>query len=314
MRRFCLALICLGLAWAAGSCPVWADSHRMRICGPPVAESLVFAVMAQKDLAPVEFIPWNSPDQARAMIIGKNVNAAIVTTSAAAAFFAKGLDVRIAGVFNCPLWVVSSNDRAQGLPLDGVLLFPFGPKEMPELLFDIVFDRSCPELETRHTGGALEAVNLMLLGRAHHALLAEPAATLAVLKSKNTGGTGLVRHLDIRRVWKDKFKGMPLYVSALAVFGPAHNKEDIRAVANAYAGARQWVMENPDKAVALAKDAVPSLVAQMPGADSFKPAGQLFNTPADFDAAFFFLNQIHDRFPGAVGDRPPLRSLFMGEE
>ena len=314
MTQWCRTLVYLFLAWALGACPAQADAP-MRICGPPVAESLVFAVMAQKGLAPVAFIPWNSPDQARAMIAGKRVDAAIVTTSAAATFLAKGVDVRIAGVFDSPLWVVSSRDRAKGMPLDGVLLFPFGHREMPELLFDIVFGRPCPDLETRHTGGALEAVNFMLLGRAHHALLAEPAATLAVLRSEKAGGSGLVKHLDIRQVWKDKFRGMPLYVSALAVFGPAPgNRERIRDVVMAYADARQWVGDHPHKALALAGKAAPALAAQMPDAGRFKPAGQLSDRSADFDAAFFFLNRIHDRFPAAVGNSRPVETLFMGEK
>ena len=305
-----LTLVLIGMAG-----PVSAEVSRLRISGPPVAESLVFAVMAHRNMVPVSFIPWQSPDQARAMIAGGQVDASIVTTSAAAIFFNRKMPVRIAGVFDSPLWVVSVRDRAGGLPLDGVLFFPFGHREMPEMLFETVFGQTTPNLERRHAGGALEAVNLMLLARGHHALLAEPGASLAVLKSQKQGCPELVKHVDMRRAWQKRFGGMPLYVSSLAVFGRTLDRPDvIQRVVRAYPTARQWMMDHPDQALAIARELTPAVAAQVPSPEKLTPAGRLFSGPSDFDAALFFLNQLHERFPGAAGDRPPARAMFLGTE
>ena len=109
------------------------------ISGPPVAESLVFAVMADQGFCrePVKFVTWHSPDQARAMIAAGKTQGSVVTTSAAATFFNKGVKTSIAGVFASPLWIVSIRPVPKG-PLQGSFLFPFGPGEMPEILFNIV--------------------------------------------------------------------------------------------------------------------------------------------------------------------------------
>lgn len=288
---------------------------RFRISGPPVAESLVFAVMAHLYPELLSFTPWHSPDQARAMIAGGKVDASLTTTSAAALFYGKGIPVHIAGVFDSALWVVSTKKSSGPLPLEGVLLFPFGHREMPELLFTTVLGDRCPNLATRHTGGALETANLLQLGRADHALLAEPAASLVLKRSSGAGGPLLVKHLDLRKEWEKTFKGMPLYISALTVFGEAvHRSKEIQGLIESYNRTRLWIAEHPAQAMDMARKTAPSIAALMSGAGDGILAGGLFTDKQALNAAFFYLQQMHSRYPDSLGDSFPDKSLFLGDD
>lgn len=314
MRHMVLLLFLMAVSFSQ----VWGAP--LRITAPPVAESLALAVLADREAVPgspaIAFIPWHSPDQARALVAGGRVDAAVITTATAAVFHARGVLVRIAGMFNTPLWVVSAWDAARPGSLRGTLLFPFGHREMPELLFDAVFGSQHQGLVTRHTGGALEAVNLLLAGRADHALLAEPAAGMAVARSAAMkSGPNLVRHRDFRQIWANKFKGRPLYVSALAVFGETARKEGlVKQVLLAYGKAAEWIRQHPKLAGKIARERFPALAAQARDSRLPVPGGDLAWGEAAFEPAFFLLRKIHEQSPDAVGGKPPVRRIFMGVE
>lgn len=291
---------------AIGAAPL--NARPFVISGPPVAESLVFAVMADQGLSgdSVKFLTWQSPDQARAMIAAGKIQGSVVTTSAAATFFNKGVKTTVAGVFAAPLWIISTRPVPQG-PLQGTLLFPFGPGEMPGILFHIVMQKRLPRLETRHTGGALEAVNLLLMGRADHALLAEPSASLAVARSRGMAGPELAKHLDLRDLWENRFNGRPLCISAFAVFGDAVDKPgQVGAIIKGYGLALDWIKAHPKETRAIAEKTAPALAS---------PGMTLSGTPIltgqdAFDAARLFLKKIYDLDPGAVGNALPGPELF----
>nr|WP_321396373.1 hypothetical protein [uncultured Desulfobacter sp.] len=306
-----LAFIAGLLIWLpSGAGAAVIQSQPFVISGPPVAESLVFAVMTDQGLSgeSIEFITWHSPDQARAMIAAGKIQGAVVTTSAAAIFFNKGIKTTIAGVFSSPLWIVGSISVLQG-PVQGTLLFPFGPGEMPEIVFDIVMAKRLPYLETRHTGGALEAVNLLLMGRADYALLAEPAASLAVARSRKMPGPELVKHLDLRMLWEGRFNGGPLCVSAFAVFGEAVDKPgQVAAIIQGYGLALDWIKRYPKETRAIAEKTTPALASS---AISL-PGTPMLTGKKAFDAARLFLEKIYELDPGAVGKVLPGPELFRG--
>ena len=312
------ALLCLA---RPGFC-----TEPLYLSGPPVAESLVLAVMAGENLAGkgVRFIPWHSPDQARALIAAGKVQGMVITTSGAATFFNRGVRTGIAGVFDVPVWVVSAGKRSRapgqvpamqrgpGNPLAGTILFPFGRGEMPGLLFSAAMGELTAGLAVRHTGGALEAVNLLLIGRADHALLAEPAASLAVAKSRGRDGIRLFKNLDLRQEWERKFDGRPLFVSALCLFGSGLDRPGrIRDIVNGYGLARTWIENHPGKARKIAARQLPALGVTAENKGPSRTGGALVTGKAAFDATRFFLEKIFERDPGAVGGKLPGPELFM---
>jgi len=314
-----LAALCTVAAWPGRTCA--ANHPVIRLSGPPVAESLPFAMMSgmtfDNPAMTIQFIPWHSPDQIRAMIAGGQVDGAIITTAAASLFYHKGVHTRLAALFEAPLWVVSTAD-AVGTSLEeltGTILFPFGHKEMPELLFNALLAPQTPEINRHHTGGALEAVNLLLLGKGRHALLAEPAASLAVMRSKEMAEKGaplLAKHLDIRRMWKKRFEGKPLYVSGFAVFGDSlDNPAMVRRILQEYEKGVARIATHPEKTLAMAKKNFPALAAQakngtLPGVDIHMTRGK-----KAFSDTLFFLKQLSHQAPRATGGKLPGDDFFL---
>ncbi len=285
------------------------------VSGPPVMESLVFAVMADQAPEKIDFIPWHSPSQARALIIGKKVNAGIITISDAATFYNKGIPVQIAGVFATTLWVISNQKVSGQLPLKGTLLFPFGHREMPELVFNAVYKDDFPELTMVHTSGPLETVNRLLLGKADHALLAEPAATMAQAKSGVNGQPVLLKNINLGTAWKEKFNGIPLYVSTLSLFGDArHRKKEIRKLIASYNQTRIWITRHHAESMAIAKEKFPAIFSQLSGQQTNRAAAQLLHSQSDYDASSFFLVRMYEQYPDAIGGRLPGPELFFNSQ
>ena len=139
----------------------------------------------------VNFTPWHSPDMLRAMVAGGQVDTAIVTTAAACTLRNKRVRCRVATLQESPVWIVSTRKGPDTLAsLEGTLLFPFGPGEMPELFYKATMKDKKSKVSIRHTGGAMEAVNLLLAGKGDHAMLSEPTASIALLRAKSMKDQG----------------------------------------------------------------------------------------------------------------------------
>jgi NitT/TauT family transport system substrate-binding protein len=318
MRRY-LSLFLLLLLLSSGHS--WAgETNIIRLSGPALGESLPFLVMAEFERfrpqgIDVRFVPWNSPDQLRAMIVGRQVDGALLTTAAASIFHNKGLETQVVVLQEAPVFIVSSLPGSNRLDdLTGDLYFPFGPGEMPELLFQAASQHSASNLTFRYTGSPLEAVNLMLAGRAQQAMLSEPAASLALIRSEALAGQGarkLNKIIDLRAVWKERFKGRRLLQSCLAFFGlNTNNSERQAAFSRAYIEACGWIAEHPNEALELASKRFPALAAQavdgrLPGLD-IRPA----KGPEAMADALFFLEKIHDLSPRSIGGAVPGPDFF----
>ena len=301
--------------------PSWAgETNVIRLSGPALGESLPFLAMVEFERfrpqgVEVRFVPWNSPDQLRALIVGGQVDGALLTTAAASIFHNKGLATQVVVLQEAPIFIVSSHSGPNRLDdLTGDLFFPFGPGEMPELLFQAASQHSASNLTFRHTGSPLEAVNLMLAGRAQQAMLSEPAASLALIRSEALAGQGarkLTKIIDLRTVWKARFEGRRLLPSCLAFFGPKTNNSERRAAfSQAYVSACDWIAEHPHEALELANKRFPALAAQavegrLPGLD-IRPA----KGPEAMADALFFLERIHDLSPRSIGGAVPGPDFF----
>ena len=306
------------------ACPPAEASEVLRVSGPPIVESIPLLVLSQNKRPweqdfEVQFIPWHSPDMLRAMVAGEQVDAAIVTTAAASTLRKKGINCRVALLHESPVWIISTRQGADSLEsLEGTLLFPFGPGEMPELFYRAAMAGKHSKVTTRHTGGALEAVNLLLAGKGDHAMLSDPTASIAILRSKTLQDEGvpvLVKRVDMRTAWERSFPGHHLAASCIAFFGnKADDTATMSAFNKAYIHACSWVREHPDKAFELIQREFPSLAAQIEhGALKDLNVHTLRGEKAQADA-LFFLATIYKLSPAAVGGTMPGIDLFEIEK
>ncbi|WP_179216838.1 hypothetical protein [Humidesulfovibrio mexicanus] len=199
------------------------------------------------------------------------------------------------------------------------MCLPFGPGDTPDLLLRCLADRLNVTLQPRHTGGSLEAVNLLLAGRARHAFLSEPAASLAVRRTADAGGCVLRKAVDVRETWAEAFPESPrLAHGALAVFA---SRSDIPAprplvarceepdsldwLRAAYLREAALVARDPHQAAMLAIEVFPDLGRQtvdgiVPGSDLRPAIGSQGR-----DAAQFLLARLFELSPKALGGKLP---------
>lgn len=312
------ALLTLVLFFSFMTLPAHALS--LRLSGPPIAESAPMLAMAQSERAweqnfDVEFIPWHSPDMLRAMVAGGQVDATLITTTAASLLRSKGVNCRVPLLLEPPAWIVSAKPGPNAMAsLEGTMLLPFGPGEMPELFYKTITALSPPSLETRYTGSPMEAVNLLLAGKGDHIVLSEPTASLAVLRSKAMQAKGaplLVKRVDLCKEWQAVYPGHRLASSCIAFFGAkADDSKQLKAFAAAYAKASRWVRKNPEKVLALALEKFPALAAQLKqGGISGFDVSILSGEQARTDA-LFYLEKINAISPAAIGGSMPGEDLF----
>lgn len=309
-----LLILCLSGAAPAGAASV------LRLSGPPIVESLPLLAMAGADTRwpqdfEARFVPWRSPDMLRAMVAGEQVDAAIVTTAAANTLRNRGVNCRVALLHESPVWIVSTRPGPDTLDsLHGVLLFPFGPSEMPGLFYRAALNGRPSAVTVRHTGGALEAVNLLLAGKGDHAMLSEPTASIALLRAeglRDRGAPLLVKRVDMRRAWKRAFPGRDPAMSCVAFFGGGADDAGLmRGFGAAYERACGWVRDNPAEALALARKEFPALAAQIErsGTDRFR--FHILHGAQAREDALFFLERIGDISPAAIGGTVPGMDLF----
>lgn len=301
------------------ACSVLAqDKILLRLSGPPIVESLPLLVMTEPNGAwtqdfDVQFIPWHSPDMLRAMVAGRQVDAAIVTTATASIFCNRGINCRVALLYDSPVWIVSAKPGPDSLAsLQGNLLFPFAPGEMPGLLYRAAMTGKSAKVSIRHTGGALEAVSLLLAGRGDHALLSEPMASIALERSRNLHDKGaplLVKRVDMGKAWQQTFPGHRLVSGCMAFFGHnAHDPDLMQACSTACEQASQWVKKNPDKALEMAHKKFPAL--QMDKSVLKHAEFRILKSGKAWEDALFFLKKLYELSPASVGGSLPDREFF----
>ena len=173
-------------------------------------------------------------------------------------------------------------------------------------------------ISLRYAATPLDAMQLLLTRRADHALLAEPAVSMGLLKSRSLPvsviAPDLHRSVDVQQEWGRAFARAPRMPQAGMVAMGKHlgNPALLARFAQAYAQAQQWCNTQPDacgKAVAarvpmLTPEGVAAAIRAVPG--NVVPAAQAR------DELTFFFEQLHARQPGLVGGKLPAAAFYGG--
>ncbi|HYD64449.1 ABC transporter substrate-binding protein [Azospirillum sp.] len=181
--------------------------------GPPAGPSITLAhAIASGALRSVAdsvvFKAWRTPDELRAGLTSGTMQAFVLPTQSAAALFNKGLGVRLVNVMtNGLLYLVSADASltAIGALKGRTVAVPFR-NDTTEVLFRrlLTAARLVPDADMtlQFTGTPMEAVQLLMMGRADAALLPEPTATAAILRTAQSDRP-VSRVVDIQKAWSD---------------------------------------------------------------------------------------------------------------
>ena len=300
---------------------------KLVIAGPFAAVSDPLIHMANtnalSDVAKeVEFVTWTNPDQLRAMAIGNQAHFIAMPSNVAANMFNRGvklklLNISVWGV----LWMVSrENDLKTLADFKGKeVAMPFRG-DMPDIVFSLLAEAQGIDPKTdfylRYVANPLDAMQLLIMRRVDHALLAEPAISMALRKTRSFPvsviAPDLFRSVDLQKEWGRLFKRESRIPQAgmVALEATLDNPRLIARFNEEYAKSLQWCLDNPEEAGKMVAERIdmltPEAVADSIGVSQFK---FISATDARPELEFFF-QKLMDKTPALVGEKLPDPSFY----
>lgn len=324
-RRFLATLPAAALAATPAGRLVAAPAKlpELVLYGPPATPSVVAAQAVESGALRaiaerVSFRVWRTPDEIRAGFASGKTAASIVPTYVAANLYNRGAGVRLVNTMTDGLLYVCATDPA----LDSLaklkgrkLAVPFR-NDMPDHVLATVARATGVSLERdltlEYAGTPPEAMQLLLAGRVDAALLAEPAATAAVVQGTRAGKR-VERVIDMQKAWSAATGGAASIPQAglavSAAFAQSAGAERITALNAALAEASAWVRANPTSA---GKVAASYLELPAPVIERSIPFSNLMvrSARAARPALTALFKTLLARDPGIVGGKLPDDGFF----
>ncbi|MFW5452239.1 ABC transporter substrate-binding protein [Thioalkalivibrio sulfidiphilus] len=311
-----------------GPVPVQAEKlERLVLTGPPAAVSfpLVHMVVtgALEDLAhEVRFTHWRDPDQLRVMALGGQAQVLAMPTNVAANLYNRGAALRLLNVSTWGvLWLVSRDPDLRTLAdLHGKeIAMPFRA-DMPDILFGTLARAQGldprRDFRLRYVGSPLDAMQLLVMRRVDHALLAEPAVSMALRRTQSFPvslvAPDLYRSVDLQQEWGRVFEREARIPQAgIVVMGEVRaNPALLERVQAAYSDSLRWCRDNPlpcGEIVAGQLDMLtPEAVADAIAVSQLEAVP----APAARPALEFFYQRLLEETPALVGGRLPDDAFF----
>ena len=168
---------------------------RLVLAGPfaSVSNPLVRIVEAGllSDMADiVELRTWKDPDQLRALALEGKADFIAMPTNVAANLFNRGVELQLLNVSAWGVLFMVSRDRERRTLADfrgEEVVMPFRG-DMPDIVFRLLADKQGigvgEDIRLRYAASPLDAMQWLLMRRADHALLAEPAVSVGLRNSR----------------------------------------------------------------------------------------------------------------------------------
>lgn len=322
----------IGVVAVALTLPALATETRLPrlvLAGPPAAVSYPLVRMvdtgALADLADsVEFQVWRDPDQLRLMTLEGQADVLAMPTNVAANLYNRGAPVRLVNVSTWGvLWLVS---RAPDLKTLGDLkgaeiAMPFRA-DMPDIVFGVVAEAqgldARKDFKMRYVASPMDAMQLLIARRVDHALLAEPAVSMALRRTQSFP-LGLIapdlhRSIDLQQEWGRVLgRSARIPQAGITLVGAVGERADVVArVHTAYAEALAWCQRMPEACGE-------AVAARIPMLDALAVADSIVASPLEAVSAAdarteleFFYQTLAQRNPALIGGAVP-DARFYGQ-
>lgn len=321
-----LYLMCAALLWVGAAQA--EPRQRLLLAGPlsAVSNPLIHMVEsgALADLAErVEFVSWRDPDQLRLMALNGQADVLAMPVNVAANLYNRGAPVALLNVSTWGLlWMVS---REPGLTRiedfrGKEIAMPFRG-DMPDVLFGLLAERAGlnprQDLTLRYVANPMDALQLLLMRRVDHALLAEPAVSMALRKSGSFPlslvAPELYRSLDIQQAWGLSFQRAPRIAQAgIALVGAAREDAVLAArVASAYADSLAWCQANAETCGQLVVKHLPALLPEAVSDAMAVSQMQAMAAPDARPEVEFLFEQLQARNPALIGGKLPDDGFYL---
>lgn len=295
---------------------------KLVLSGPPAAVSTPLIHMidsgALKDIADtVEFQTWKDPDQLRVLVLGGKADFIAMPSNVAANLYNRGVSLKLLNVSTWGvLWMVSRDKEAKSLAdfKGKEIAMPFRA-DMPDIVFALLAEKQGlnmkQDFKLRYVGSPLDAMQLLVSRRVDHALLAEPAVSMALRKTKSFPvsliAPDLYRSVDLQQEWGRLFKQEARIPQAgIAVIGSALKDEQLQAkVMAAYEKSLFWCQKNALKCGEMVAKRI-DLLSPEAVADSMAASQTRHVTAAAAKSELeFFFGQLHAKNPALIGGKMP---------
>lgn len=264
----------------------------------------------------VEFQVWKNPDQMRALALRGDVDFIASPTNVAANLYNRGADIRLLNVSVWGvLWMVSRDDSLKTLVdyKGKEIAMPFRG-DMPDIIFSKLAQESGldvnKDFKLRYVANPLDAMQLLIMRRVDHALLAEPAVSMALHKTQSFPmsiiAPDLFRSTDLQQEWGRLLKRESRIPQAgIAVINKELSPHVITRFMEEYKKATQWVKENPDAAGTMVAARIEMLLPEAVS-DSIKVSQFEDVTAIDARAELeYFYTILLENTPAVLGGKLP---------
>lgn len=303
------------------------NENKIVVAGPFASVSHPILHMIENDSLKdlnkkIEFKLWKNPDELRAIILNSNVDFIALPTNVAANLHNKDVDIKL---LNVSVWgilaMISRNPNLKTLKdfKDKEIAVPFRA-DMPDIIFQELAKKQgldpARDFKVRYVTNPIDAMQMLILRRVDHALLAEPAISIALRKTDSFPikivAPDLYRSVDLQKEWARLFNTEAKIPQAgLAFLGDTKGKETlINRFLEEYDKSLTWYKNNHKKAAKLVVKTLPMLEEEGL-ADSIEHV-TLENTnayEAKEDLEFFF-NVLKNNNPKLIGGKLPNESLY----
>ncbi|WP_164469290.1 ABC transporter substrate-binding protein [Aliarcobacter cryaerophilus] len=252
------------------------DENTIVIAGPIASVSHPILYMIEQNALKnigkkIEFKLWNNPDELRALILKKEVDFIALPTNVAANLYNKGIDLKLLNVSTWGILGLVSRDKNLKTIEEfknKEIIVPFRA-DMPDIIFQALIKKANlsikKDFKLTYVATPIDAMQMLILRRADHALLAEPAISIALRKTGSFPvkliSPDLYRSVDLQKDWGRLFEVEPKIPQAgLAIIGETKGKEQlITKILEEYEKAINWYKSNQKEASELVVKTLPML-------------------------------------------------------
>lgn len=272
----------------------------------------------------IEFRQWKTPDELRVLIIKKDIDFIAIPTNVAANLYNKKQEIQLLNVSIWGILEMLSRDKNIKSLKDfkgKEIIVPFRA-DMPDIVlkqliinqgFDVKKD-----FNLKYVASPIDAMQMLILRQADHVLLIEPAASMALRKTKSFPAKliapTLYRSVDLQKEWALTFNTIDKIPQAgIAVIGDMIKNENVKKrVLEEYGKSLTWYKNNPKKAAKLAAEYFPMLNEQ--AVEDSIPNVRLENIDAkdSKEQLEFLFNIIKKDSPKSIGGKLPDDSFYYG--
>ncbi len=278
----------------------------------------MIATDALSDVAKkVKFKLWKNPDELRALVINKKVQFTAVPTNVGAILYNKGVELKLLNVSVWGILGMITRDKNLKTLKDfkgKEIAMPFRA-DMPDIVFEQIAKAQGLDIKKdfklKYFGSPIDAMQMLIMRRVDHALLAEPAISMALRKTKSFPlklvAPDLYRSADLQDEWGKTFKvEAKIPQAGMAYLGKVEGNENlIKRFNEEYSKSLKWYKQNPKEAASLTVKTLKMLGEK--GLEDSIPHVRLENVSAKEarDDLEFFFEILKQNNPKVIGGKLP---------